>query len=309
MTDDQTPSFHYGTHYSSAHIVTSYLIRLQPYVRSYLLLQGNTFDHADRLFHSIENAWASASCNSMTDVRELTPEFYYLPDFLLNSNGYDFGTRSDGLERVGDVKLPPWANGDPEIFIAKHRQALESSHVTQNLHHWIDLVFGFKQRGAAAIEATNVFHHLSYPGAKDLDSIEDPLERNATIGIIHSFGQTPLQVFNRPHDRHKAIQMDNFEVKDEPPRKISREKGSSCFLFAYTNWPDDKSIVSLHISKDMLRPVCSRFGEILIPPDFDIVLKYGLDDGTTRFYSYDGRKVSFSRIRVTLSNQLVTRPV
>ena len=56
-------------------IVTSFLIRLKPYVQSYLLLQGGKFDHADRLFNSIERAWLSASRDNTTDVRELTPNF------------------------------------------------------------------------------------------------------------------------------------------------------------------------------------------------------------------------------------------
>lgn len=30
------------------------------------------------------------------DVKELTPEFYYLPDFLENGNGYRLGTRQVG---------------------------------------------------------------------------------------------------------------------------------------------------------------------------------------------------------------------
>ena len=197
--NDGSPSFHYGTHYSSAMIVTSYLIRLQPFVQSYLLLQGGTFDHPDRLFYSIEKAWSSASRENMSDVRELIPEFYYLPEFLLNSNGYNFGMRQGDGGPVDTVALPPWAKGDPKIFIAKHREALESEYVSKHLHHWIDLIFGHKQRGDAALEATNVFHHLSYHGAKDLDTIDDPVERLATIGIIHNFGQTPYQIFQRQH--------------------------------------------------------------------------------------------------------------
>lgn len=203
--DNQTPAFHYGTHYSSAMIVTSYLIRLQPFVHSHVLLQGGSFDHADRLFNSIEQAWVSASKETLSDVRELTPEFFYLPDFLLNINQYNFGTRDGSGEEVNDVKLPPWARGDPQIFIAKHREALESPYVSQNLHSWIDLIFGFKQRGEAALESTNVFHHLSYSGSRDLDNITDPLDKKATIGIIHNFGQTPQQIFGRPHERRDEL--------------------------------------------------------------------------------------------------------
>lgn len=213
MGDANTPPFHYGTHYSSAMIVTSFLIRLQPFVQSYLLLQGGTFDHPDRLFYSVEKAWSSASSENMTDVRELIPEFYYLPEFLLNSNKFDFGVRQGDGGNIDTVVLPPWSNGDPKIFIAKHREALESEYVSRNLHHWIDLVFGQKQQGEAALEATNVFHHLSYHGAKDLDSIGDPIERLATIGIIHNFGQTPHQVFQRTHpqreeSKHKTQRLD-----------------------------------------------------------------------------------------------------
>jgi hypothetical protein len=45
-------------------------------------------------------------------------------------------------------------------------EALESDFVSAHLNEWIDLVFGYKSGiGEAAIEAVNVFHHLSYEGA------------------------------------------------------------------------------------------------------------------------------------------------
>lgn len=44
------------------------------------------FDVADRLFHSIPNTWKGLMDNP-NDVKELVPEFFYLSDFLENSNG------------------------------------------------------------------------------------------------------------------------------------------------------------------------------------------------------------------------------
>lgn len=43
----------------------------------------------------------------------------------------------------------------------------------------IDLVFGCKQRGEAALEAHNVFRHTAYEGAVDIDGVADRTERIA----------------------------------------------------------------------------------------------------------------------------------
>lgn len=280
--DRQAPPFHYGTHFSSAMIVCSYLIRLQPFVQSYLLLQGGQFDHADRLFYSIEKAWTSASKDNMTDVRELIPEFFFLPEFLVNSNAYNFGMKQGSDEAIDSVVLPPWAKGDPKVFISKHREALESPYVSQHLHEWIDLVFGFKQRGEAAIEATNVFHHLSYHGAIDLDNIEDPVERLATIGIIHNFGQTPHQVFTRGHPMreeiiHKSVRLDvgvESLIRLPFPLLDSHERVSAL----------------VHSSK-YERVFCSNSFRLNMPPTYDKYMEWGFTDASVRFYHFESKKL------------------
>ena len=117
---------------------------------AYLSLLGNSFDIPDRTFHHLGTTWKLSSSESTSDVKELIPEFFYFPEFLLNREsvcacacvrvcvrvcgctcmyicvcmsfiGFMFGERQSG-ERVDHVTLPPWSNNDPRLFILKHRQ-------------------------------------------------------------------------------------------------------------------------------------------------------------------------------------------
>ena len=81
--------------------------------------------------------------------------------------------------QLSDVLLPKWAHGSPHDFVRLHRLALESEFVSRHLHHWIDLVFGFKQQGKASVEADNVFYHLTYEGQVDFSRITDSTQRKA----------------------------------------------------------------------------------------------------------------------------------
>jgi hypothetical protein len=192
---DEEP-FHYGTHFSSSMIVCHFNIRIQPFTSMFKTLQGGDWDLPDRLFSDIRRAYSLASRDTRGDVRELIPEFFTCPEFLENSSNLDFGISQTTGERIHNVKLPAWAKGDPLLFIVIHRRVLESHYVSENLPAWIDLIWGCKQRD---VDSTNVFHPLSYEGAIDLDKITNDLERQATVGIIHNFGQTPKKLFTSPH--------------------------------------------------------------------------------------------------------------
>ncbi|KAM8859671.1 WD repeat- and FYVE domain-containing protein 4 isoform 2-T2 [Spinachia spinachia] len=206
---------HYCTHYSSAIIVSSFLVRMEPFSRTFQALQGG-LDIAERMFYSVKKEWESASRDNTGDVRELIPEFFYLADFLLNSNHIQLGqsqrsscSMGDG-SALGDVELPPWAKGDPQEFIRNHREALESDYVSANLHLWIDLIFGYRQQGPAAIESVNTFHPFFY-AKKGRNDAKDPLIKSTILGYVSNFGQVPKQLFTKPH----------------PPRSGSKKEGSS----------------------------------------------------------------------------------
>ena len=82
-------------------------------------------------------------------MKELVPQFYTEPSFLTNELG---------IAPSYDVVLPPWAHGSSSEFVRLMRAALESDYVSAHLHLWIDLVFGSKQVGPAALAADNFFH-------------------------------------------------------------------------------------------------------------------------------------------------------
>ncbi len=145
------PKFLYGTHYSNPGYVIGYLVRKYP---QYMIkLHGGRFDHPDRLFNSIEIDW-NICMNNQASLKELIPEFYEdNTEFVMNTLDLDLGHTSKN-EKIANVKLPGWAN-DAQDFLKKMREALESPFVSNNLHSWIDLIFGYKQKGQVSIDANN----------------------------------------------------------------------------------------------------------------------------------------------------------
>ena len=46
---------------------------------------------------------------------------------------------------INYVILPPWAENNAGIFVSKMRSFMENN--CENINKWIDLIFGFNQRG------------------------------------------------------------------------------------------------------------------------------------------------------------------
>lgn len=131
FTNYETPAFHFGSHYSNPGVIFHYLLRLFPYSEGAKELHGGKFDLPDRIFNSISESYR-LSTEDIADVRELTPEFYYLPEFLLNKDCHNFGTTQLGTN-VSDVQLPAWAK-DVYDFIRINREALESTIASESIH-------------------------------------------------------------------------------------------------------------------------------------------------------------------------------
>lgn len=189
--------YHFPCHYSNSGTVFGFLIRVQPYTQMFIRYQDGHFDLPDRTFFSMQHAWRLASRESTTDVKELLPEFFTLPEMFENGEGFDFGVCQGG-DRVDHVNLPAWSNHSARLFTLVHRQALESDIVRDNLRNWVDLIFGYKQSGEEAKRATNVFHSATYPDYANPPS-DDPLYKMAYATMVRTYGQMPKQLLMQPH--------------------------------------------------------------------------------------------------------------
>uniref|UniRef100_A0A670XSQ3 Neurobeachin like 1 n=1 Tax=Pseudonaja textilis TaxID=8673 RepID=A0A670XSQ3_PSETE len=291
--------FHYGTHYSNAAGVMHYLIRVEPFTTLHIQLQSGRFDCADRQFHSIHSTW-QALMENPNDVKELIPEFFYLPEFLENQNHFNFGQLQISKEEINDVVLPKWADS-PEDFIFKHRKALESEYVSAHLHEWIDLIFGYKQRGPAAVEALNVFYYCTYEGAVDLDALTDEKERKALEGMINNFGQTPCQLLKEPHPARLSV--------EEVLQKQTKNENSTLNLFQHLSElksffiegiSDGIPIVKAIVPRNQYRSFMSQGSpELLVTVNLNFII------GTHGWLPYDR---NISNYFTFLKDQTVTNP-
>ncbi|GAB9463191.1 Kinase a-anchor protein [Globisporangium polare] len=197
------PSYHFSTSYSHMRSVLFFLVRLAPFTSAAF---GTNFVGTDNTptgqpfgastnFDSVADAFQKCVSEEGHSF-ELPPEFFYLPDFLMSDRNKMLaasGDQSSSVGPSGSVVLPNWAIS-PHDFVRQHRLALESDYVSEHLHHWIDLIFGFKQAGRPSVDSQNVYHVACYPERLNLDTLNVGVRSKLT-----QRGTVPIQLFRKPH--------------------------------------------------------------------------------------------------------------
>ena len=199
--DQKEFKYHSGSHYSNAGFVCYYLIRIKPFSQLAAEVQGEFFDTTDRLFFNI-----GAFYRVSEKYQELIPDIYTTPEILINLNKFYFGLNSEG-NNIDNVYLPPWASHSPRLFCKILKKAIESQYVSMNINNWIDLIFGYKQKGSEAEKYYNVLRSVC-SGFNPKKDCEDDNEIEQKINELCELGIDPNQIFTKPHhkrERHQRI--------------------------------------------------------------------------------------------------------
>ena len=198
--EEKEIKYHSGSHYSNSAFVCYYLVRIKPYSISASEIQGGRFDAPDRLFFNINNFY-----KVQTKYQELIPDFFNLPELYININNFNFGKTLDGIN-VTDVILPPWASNSPRLFSKMNKKALESEYCSQQINNWIDLIFGYKQKGSEAEKSYNVLRDVC--SSFNPQNYKDEEELELKINELCEMGIDPIQLFTKPHpkrERHHVM--------------------------------------------------------------------------------------------------------
>ena len=199
---EENDKYHSGTFYSTSAFVCYFLSRQRPYSEIHLEIHGGQFDCPDRLFIG-----SNELSNISEKQQELIPALYNLAESYININNFNFGKLQKNQMEVKDFNLPNWSKEDPRKFILILRKILESEKVNKKLNLWIDLIFGYKQKGLEAIKNYNVYRKACYE--LTLSEIEEKRENNELQGYLYEkqeLGYLPKQLFKKAHKKKEIYE-------------------------------------------------------------------------------------------------------
>ena len=247
--DELNDTKHYfETHYSTPFYISNYLIRLFPYSFCAIEYQGDGFDDPNRLFNSIEETFYNISFQK-SDLRELIPEYFYLPEMFININCINFQKKNNGI-LVNDVIIPKNIDenkinendiiineieADMTFFLFVDYMKKELESLKKDLSSWLRIIFGDQQQFRKKKKKGGLlFRKECFIDINNITYEEYSKDENIMKSV--EFGLTPLQTIfddkildafeDRKYiyeelDEETKKELDNYKKLE---KKIKKEK-------------------------------------------------------------------------------------
>ena len=128
---------------------------------------------------------------------------------IINTNTkYNCGSPNSKVAQIEGVVLPPWTNQSPYYFIQIMKEIFEGGIEMNkkkekfiNINPWLDLIFGYYQRGMKAQIKGNIFIPAVYDGVIDSRVKEEELLKNRSekeyLMRFFEIGVSPTKVFEK----------------------------------------------------------------------------------------------------------------
>ena len=222
----------FNVYYSNPMIVSNYLVRVFPYTFINIEFQGSCLDDPNRLFYSVEKSLKN-NLYQNSDLREMIPELFYLPELFENGNNLKLG-EINKTEKIDNVQIYNNTEKNKETkeniiknsnleekgyqkykFLTEMRELLENE---KNLNCWINLIFGINQKqynGKYYYYSPNV--HITFENKENIYNNHFQMQ-------CCEFGLIPYQLLslnfpNMSNDKRKETQLlklkefnkDNFQ--------------------------------------------------------------------------------------------------
>ena len=181
---------HWINHYSASAYIYYYLMRLNPYLKSFIKLQEEQLEDPNRTFNNFKDT--EKTLEFQGDNRELIPDFFYYFDFLLNLNCDLFGKYSeelliDDFSYIKDTNISKYINSISSYVTAllNNNKLVNNYFVSKIINNWVDIIFGSRQlphNKKEMVEGCNIYKSTSYEQKtdieKELKAFEDKINLN-----------------------------------------------------------------------------------------------------------------------------------
>ena len=242
--------FLFNTYYSNPIYTCNYLIRIFPYSFLGIEFQGEGFDDPNRLFYSLPITMKN-TLSRKSDIREMIPELFYMPEIFKNGNELELNKISNGEEidnvqflktddntininntednfnNVIDENIDNSENFQKFKFLSEMRESLDNE---KKINQWIDLIFGVEQKETESHQL--YFSKQSYINYEN----NSELFNNALSLQSIEFGLIPFQLFYEKFPSSYNYMQFFYLLKSENKARFESEHKSDhdpnqCFIF------------------------------------------------------------------------------